>query len=407
MEVILQILKFLFYSFSAVVAFYFLLPVALFILHYIFGGDKKNYADRYKKVNDHSYNFAAIITAHQDTRFIAPFVDSFLKQHYPHFTVYVVADDCENYHPELLLQNEKIVVLQPEVALHSKIKSIQFAINNFIQAPDVLIIFDSDNLVHPDYLKNLNQYFQKGFKAVQTHMLSKNIHNTYARLDSIGHIYYTFYERQVKMQLGLSSAILGLGIALDFDLYKEINYQAVIGGFDKKLQSQLARKVKQIAFAQDAIVYDEKVEDAAVMEKQRTRWIYSYFNHFNESWLLMWTGLKNFNFGQLLLGATMLRPPMILLLLSCFVCLVISLFVKPVLLFVWLLVLLLFVVNFILTIATQSHQKGMSHAIKHLPLLFLSQLKALMKMKKAKQNFLKTEHKKIIYIDELLKNELT
>jgi cellulose synthase/poly-beta-1,6-N-acetylglucosamine synthase-like glycosyltransferase len=128
------------------------------------------------------------------------------------------------------------------VALHSKIKSIHFAISNFKNEPDALIIFDSDNLVHPNYLFNLNRYFQKGFKVVQTHMLSKNTDNTYARLDSIGHIYYTFYERLVKMQLGMSSAILGLGIAIDYELYKEINYKKTVGGFDKKLQSSWQEK---------------------------------------------------------------------------------------------------------------------------------------------------------------------
>jgi cellulose synthase/poly-beta-1,6-N-acetylglucosamine synthase-like glycosyltransferase len=335
-------------------------------------------------------------------------VDSFFKQHYTKFTVYVVADDCDT--SNISFSDNIIVMLTPPVALHSKIKSIQYAISNFTQEHDVLIIFDTDNLVHPNYLKNLNNYFQRGFRVVQTHMLSKNIENTYARLDSIGHIYYTFYERQVKMQLGLCSAILGLGVAIDYQLYKEIIYEnkvGTFGGFDKKLQSQLARKVKQIAFAEDAVVYDEKVEDGAVMEKQRTRWIYAYFSHFKESWLLTKAGFKNVNIGQILLGATMLRPPMILLILCASVLILIAAFVKPVLVIWWAVILFLFVTNFVLTIATQSRQKGMLQSIKHIPLLMFSQLKALLKMKKAKQDFLKTEHKSVIYIDELLKNELT
>lgn len=404
MQTLVQILFIIFYVISGVIAFYFLLPVSLFILHYLAGGKKGNCLDRYKTVTKHDFEFAAIITAHQDSRFIAPFVDSFLKQAYANFKVYVVADDCDI--SSLHFADERIVILRPEQGLHSKIKSIQFAIDHFKNAPDVLIIFDSDNLVHPHYLQNLNLYFQKGFKVVQTHMLSKNIENTYARLDSMGHIYYTFYERQVKMQLGISSAILGLGIALDFKLYKEISYKNVVGGFDKKLQSQLARKVKQIGFANDAIVYDEKVEDAAVMEKQRTRWIYSYFNHFRDGWLLLLAGIKTFSIGRLLLGATMLRPPMILLMLAMAVMIIISAFIKPVLLYGWAAIILIYVVNFILTIATQSKQKGMLKTIGKIPLLILSQLKALMKIKRAKNNFLKTEHKKIIYIDDLLKNEL-
>jgi hypothetical protein len=43
---------------------------------------------------------------------------------------------------------------------------------------------------------------------------------------------------------------------------------------------------------EDAIVYDEKVEGAEVLQKQRTRWIYSYFGHVKESWLLTKAGLE-------------------------------------------------------------------------------------------------------------------
>lgn len=404
MDVLVLILKYLFYLVSLLVAFYFILPVLLFILYFLTGGSpKRNPLNRYKKLDDLDYDFAAVITAHQDTRFIAPLVDSFLKQSYSKFNVYIVADDCDI--SKIAFTDERIILLSPPDALHSKIKSIQFAISNFKNEPDALIIFDSDNLVHPNYLKNLNQYFQRGFKVVQTHMLSKNTDNVYARLDSIGHIYYIFYERIVKMQLGMSSAILGLGVAIDFSLYKEINYQNTIGGFDKKLQSQLARKVRQIAFAEDAVVYDEKVEDAAGLQKQRTRWIYSYFGHFKESWLLIKTGFRNLNPGQILLGASMLRPPMILLILAMVILVILSIFINPAVLYGWAVIVSLFVINFILTIATQSRQGGMLQSLKHIPLLVFSQLKSFLKIKKAKRDFLKTEHKRIIYIDDLLKNE--
>ncbi len=405
MEIVLQILKVLFYIFNAIIAFYFLLPVILLLLHYIFSTKGKDALARYKRVTDHNFDFAAIVTAHQDTRFIAPLVDSFLKQKFSNFLLYIVADDCAG--ERITFDDSRVIMLYPPQALHSKIKSAQYAIDNFIRQPDTLIIFDSDNLVHPMYLQNLNRYFQAGFRVVQTHMLSKNIDNTYARLDSMGHIYYTFYERQVKMGLGMSSAILGLGIALDFKLYKEISYANTIGGFDKKLQSQLGRRVKQIAFAEDAIVYDEKVEDAAVLETQRIRWIYSYFHHFEESLLLIWGGVRAMNPGRFLLGATMLRPPMVLLMMSMVFIQLIWVFLQPAMIIWWAVLVFLFVANFVLTIATKSRQKGMMQSLKHVPLVAFVQIKSLMQIKKAQKSFLKTEHKKIIYIDDLLKNELT
>ena len=176
MEVVVQILLVLFYVLSGIIAFYFLLPAFLFISYYVKGGLKKKFSyDPQGK----QFEFAAIITAHQDVRFVPPFVDSFLKQRYPNFKVYVVADDCDV--TDLNFNDERIIVLKPEVALHSKIKSIQYAIDHFVNDPDVMIIFDSDNLVHPDYLKNLCGYFQQGFRVVQTHMLSKNTDTTYSR----------------------------------------------------------------------------------------------------------------------------------------------------------------------------------------------------------------------------------
>ncbi|RYY71309.1 MAG: glycosyltransferase, partial [Chitinophagaceae bacterium] len=388
------------YVLSALIAFYFLLPAFLFIAYYLKGGLKKKFSF---SSSAKQFEFAAIITAHQDARFIAPFVDSFIKQRYPNFKVYVVADDCDI--SDLNFDDERIILLKPEVALHSKIKSIQYAIDHYITEPDVMIIFDSDNLVHPDYLLNLAGYYQQGFRVVQTHMLSKNTDTTYSQLDSVGHIYYTFFERKSKMALGLSSSILGLGISLDYNLYKEINYKNTVGGFDKKLQAKMAMLVKQIAFADDAVVYDEKVEEAAVMEKQRTRWIWSYFSHIKESWQLTVHGFKTFNLGRILLGATMLRPPMIILMSLLFIVLVATFFINVNLLFAWAAIIVIYVLVFILTVATQSYQKGMMQSLRFIPLLIISQFKSLLKIKKAKKNFLKTEHKKVMYIDELLKHE--
>ena len=402
MEVVKIIAWASFYIINGILAFYFLLPVILFTISIIIRKDKKNSATSNNIISE-QIDFAAIVTTHQDTRFIPPLVDSFLKQNYPNFTLYIVADDCETIH--LNYVDKRIVILKPTKALHSKIKSINYALSNFIKPHKVMVIFDSDNLVHPDYFQNLHPYFEKGFKVVQTHMLSKNTESTFARLDSVGHIYYTFIERKVKMQLGLHSAILGLGIALDTELYKEIAYRDTIGGFDKKLQSQLAIQVKQIGFAEDAIVYDEKIEEGAALERQRTRWIYTYFKHFKDSSNLFIAGLKTASMGRILLGSSMLRPPMFLLLIAAFAMMLLAAYIKPGLSFLWIALLLIYVINFILIIATQSYQKGMLNSLIFIPYLISRQLKSLLKIKSAKDSFLKTEHQKIIYIDELLKNE--
>lgn len=399
----LKIVLFLFLLLQMVLGIYMLLPFLLLAMHYMNKAGKSLLRRKYSRVTDKEFDFAAIVTAHKDTRFIAPLVDSFLKQRYNNFALYIVADACDI--TDLHFNDRRIILLKPEPALHAKIKSIKYAVDHFIRAHEVIVVFDSDNLVHPDYFLNLNEYFRCGFEAVQTHMLSKNTDTIYAKLDSIGHIYNTFVERQSRMELGLSSSILGLGIAVKTDLYKQVMYKDALGGFDKKLQADIIRIIPQLAFAKDAYVYDEKVDDGATLERQRTRWIHTYFKYFSINWELLFYGLKTGSFNKFFFAFTTLRPPLFIKISLAFVFLISGYFIHPVISMVWAVIILVFIASFISIILTQSTQKGMGQALLYIPAIVFRQMKAFLKLKQAGKDFLKTEHSKIVYIDDILKHE--
>jgi len=380
-----------------------MLPLFFLAVHFLKGAGNSKYLDQNPPLTDKNFHFAGIVTAHQDLRFIPPLVDSCIRQTYKNFTIYVVADDCipGNLH----FEDPRIVLLYPEKPFHSKINSIKFAVDSFKLKHDVLVIFDSDNLLHPKYFYYLNEYYQRGFEAVQTHMLSKNTRSVYAKLDSIGHIYNTFIERQAKMEMGLSSSILGLGISLKTELYKEVMYKDSLGGFDKKLQSDIVKRIHQLAFAAEAIVYDEKVEDGQTLERQRTRWIYAYFKYFPIYLDLAKTGIKELSFNKFFFAFTALRPPLFLLFMAALIFILAGTVFEPFVSFFWIFVLLQFGLTFILIVLTQSRQKGMGEALIFLPLVMMRQIFAFFKLKKASRNFLKTEHLQVVYIDEILANE--
>jgi cellulose synthase/poly-beta-1,6-N-acetylglucosamine synthase-like glycosyltransferase len=402
----MHVLYYIFIIIQLVLALYLVLPMLLFILHYIrklFVGDRSP-IDK-ESIIKKDFSFAAIVTAHQDTRLIPPLVDSLLKQTYSLINIYVVADDCDI--SNMNFNHPRVRLLRPETALNAKIRSISYAMENFSEPHDVLVIFDSDNLVHPRYFEYLNKYFQLGFLAVQTHMLSKNTGSKYAKLDSMGHIYNTFLERQMRMELNLSSCILGLGIAIETRLYKEIMYHNILGGFDKKLQADIVKAIPQLAFARESVVYDEKVEDGRTLEKQRTRWLFTYFNYFKVNWDIIKTAVRRLDGKLFYFGFIMLRPPLIILVGLALAFSLCNYFINPLFSIIWLLVVLQFAFSFILIIATQSKQKGMRSALLHVPLVLLRQSRAIFKMKKAASGFLKTEHSKIVYIEELLKDELS
>lgn len=405
MEIVSKILTAIFWAIQLLLAIYLLMPMLLLLLHAVVAKGQKMLDRKYPLLSEKEYDFAAIITAHQDIRFIPPLVDSFLRQTYSKFVVYVVADDCDI--SSLRYADPRIQLLRPEKALHAKIQSIKYAVSHFVRPHDALVVFDSDNLVHPQYLERLDQYFRRGFRAVQTHMLSKNTDTIFAKLDSIGHIYNTFVERQAKMELGLSSSILGLGIAIETELYRQVMYKDGLGGFDKKLQADIIRTIPQLAFAEDAIVYDEKVDDGHTLEKQRTRWIYTYFKYFPVNWNLFVTGWKRGSFNLIFFGFNVLRPPLFITVGLALLCLPVDFLVWPGtgLGWIWAGVLGCYILSFVLIVLTQSRQKGMYKAILYIPIVVIRQISALLKIKKASKDFLKTDHVKVVYIEDLLKNE--
>lgn len=383
-------------------AIYLLIPFMLLIV-YLFKKWKRAPYDVSKQpdIHDKNFDFAAVITAHKSSLLVPALVDSLLKQQYECFTIYVVADGCVVDASQF--NDPRVIICKPSFPLNAKIKSIDFAIRNFIREHDALIIFDSDNLVHPKFLSVVNQYFRKGFRAVQGNLQPKNSDSRFAQMDAMGDLFHNFTEREARMELGFSSAIWGSGIAIETALYRGIVYGHEFGGFDKRMQADLVRQIPQLAFAREAILYDEKISNGASLKLQRTRWIYAYFKHVGLGWEVFREGLKRKNANLIFFGFANIRPPFFLLcLFGCFVC-VLNYTTIPALFYVWLIVLGLFALSFLLIVFIKSRDKKMILNVFLLPVFIIYQLAALFNIRKAGKAFLKTEHHKLVHIEDLLR----
>lgn len=386
------------------IAIYLLIPFFCLLVYALKYITHSRYSiEKQPTVFEKNFDFAAIITAHKDVLLVPALIDSLLKQHYRNFIIYIVADDCD---PTVLnYSSEQVIVLRPEKPLNAKIRSIDYAVRHFKRQHDALVILDSDNLVHPNFLEVVNLYFQKGFRAVQTNLQPKNTDSVFARIDSMGDTFYNFIEREIRMEIGLSSAIWGSGIVIETSLYKKINYQDLLGGFDKMIQAYIVQRVPQLAYAREAIVYDEKISSGSSLEQQRTRWLHAYFKYLGLGWETLKLGFKKGNANLIFFGFFNLRPPLfIVYTLGCILCLL-HFWVEHWLFLVWLSILIIFVVSFIAIILIKSTNKKTIWSVVFMPLFILHQVIALFKIRKAGKSFLKTEHTKLIYIEDLLRNE--
>lgn len=347
-------------------------------------------------------DFGLVITAHEDARFIDPIVRSLLQQHYSRYHIYVVADQCDPaslpVYPGL-----PVSVIRPENAINSKVKSIRYAISQFTRRHQALIIFDVDNLVHADFLLEVNKLFQQGYKAVQTDFRAKNLNTPFARMDAIGDLYNFFVDREARAAVGLSAAIWGSGIAVDLDIYESVTYSDDLGGFDKKLQLHIIQKAGAIGFTKRGFLYDEKISTGAALEKQRTRWMSSQFKYFKVALGLLGRSILRFNFDHFFFALNALRPPLVIQFGAMGLVFLLNLLVGQYLLAAIAAgLLVLYMISFFLIVGIRCRwNKDIMGTFLFLPAFAARQVAALLKIKKAKKSFLKTQQEQVMYIEDV------
>lgn len=365
-----------------------------------------------RKSTTGAYDYGCIITAYRNAGIAEGLVDSLLRQTHPHLHIYLVADACDL--SGWSLADERLTVLRPEPALNLKIKSVIYAVERFVRPHDYTVVFDADNVAHPDFLKVINDFACKGWRAIQGQRTAKNLDTVYACADAIGEFYKNWTDRYMPWRLGSSAVISGSGMAVETNLYRaylqspEISkgqqqYKRMLQE-DKILQNFLLRQNERIAYAWEAIVYDEKVSSADAVETQRSRWLFSYFQNTGNALGILRRGLANFSFNQLLFGLVTIAPPMFIQLGVGVLLAIVALFVVPWLSVVLLLAMTVFALNIFLVLYLSKVPPPIWRAIWHLPAFVYRQLKGLLKMGNPDKNFKPTEHNKKVKIDELLRH---
>ncbi|NNE29291.1 MAG: glycosyltransferase, partial [Saprospiraceae bacterium] len=358
-------------------------------------------------------DFACIITAYKNAEITVPTVRALLNQTYSNFHIYLVCDECdfEDYETK----DSRLSVFVPKPSLRLKAKSIIHAMEQFVRPHEYTVIFDADNLAHPDFLKHLNKYCHQGFRSVQGQRTAKNLDTTFACADATGEFYKNYIERLVPYLIGSSSVISGSGMAVKTDLYWDYLMSPGIQEGkekwkkmlqeDKILQNYLLRRKEKIQYAWGAIVYDEKVTSGEQVETQRSRWLYSYFQNLPNSSGILLRGLFGLNWNQFLFGLITLAPPLFILVFFSGIWAVLSFWVQPIISASLILGLVIFMGTILWTLKLSRAPAEIWKTIWSLPLFALRQVKALFKMANPNKNFKHTEHNRGVSIDDVLKQE--
>lgn len=220
--------------------------------------------------------FIVLIPSYKQDAVIEHTVLSILGQSYPQrmFDVIVISDH-QGEMTNMRLAQYPITLLTPNFEESSKAKSLQYAILNLpeFKIYDVAVILDADNIVETEFLSTINDAYENAStKAIQLHRISRNRDTAAARMDAVFEEINNNIFRKGHINIGLSSALAGSGVAYDFNWFKDNIMKTKTAGEDKELEALLLRQGIFIDYFDDIYVYGEKKRTTEKLNEQRGRW---------------------------------------------------------------------------------------------------------------------------------------
>jgi len=221
--------------------------------------------------------FALILPAHNEETVIKFSIESLFKMDYPadKFDIYIIADHCTDKTVEIAgASGVSILEHTGPDKKTGKGRALKWACPRILalNKHDALCYFDADSLAHPGFLSAINAQLAAGAEVVQGRLVTKNPENWLTRIIASELIMYNrFYERP-KYALGLSAKLFGKGLCLSKKISANHEWDETSLTEDLELQMRLIRHGVHIAWAENAIIYDEEPATLRQYLQRTIRW---------------------------------------------------------------------------------------------------------------------------------------
>ncbi|WKZ60986.1 MAG: glycosyltransferase family 2 protein [Cyclobacteriaceae bacterium] len=350
-------------------------------------------------IRQNSYKrIAVFVPSYKEDNVIIHTAKELLEVEYPEsfFDVIIIADSLKEETLEQLRKTRAIVIpVQFEKSMKSR--SLNFAFNSVNKEYDIAIIADADNILEREFLSDINNLFNQGHQIIQAQRVAKNLNTPMAVLDGLSEAINNHLFRQGANALGLSSALIGSGMAFPFNLLKKELSTIDSAVEDKALQVALVEKGHKIVYQKGTLVFDEKVDSPDAYKNQRRRWIAGQYDMLRKNFIkgirLLFRG--NVNFFNIAVCQNIFPSRINSIIALFFLSITFSLFYsedKEVLIRWWGTTSLYF---FALAIATPRHYYSLKliKALTLMPIVIIKTIQAIFLSRNANKTFIHTEHK--------------
>ena len=244
---------------------------------------------RHTKETDVSHalhRYAAVISARNEANVIGGLIASLKAQDYPSelLDIYVIADNCTDNTAQVALEAGAKVYRRFNRQLIGKGYALDYLFKCLSASGkdvyDGYFVFDADNYVDPNFVREMNNTFDGGHYAALTSY--RNSKNFGANWISAGYGLWFLREARFlnfpRMLLGTNCAISGTGFLVSGEVIREK------GGWpfhllteDIEFSVNCAIDGKVIGYCDKAVIYDEQPVDFKQSWRQRLRWSKGFY----------------------------------------------------------------------------------------------------------------------------------
>ncbi|MBR2901293.1 MAG: glycosyltransferase family 2 protein [Clostridia bacterium] len=254
-------------------------------IFWVFLGKDKSQPVKSDKLN----KFGVVISARNEENVIGHLLESINRQDYPSelIKIFLIADNCTDNTAEVGRQHGAIVLERNNKELVGKGYALDFLFKKLLAEKDdcdAYIIFDADNLVDKNFIKEMNVNFNRGYKALTSYRNSKNYGTNWITAGySLWFLREAKYLNNARMRFGTSCAISGTGFCISREIIEKNNgWKYHLLTEDIEFSVDMAIQGETIGYSGGSVVYDEQPVTFEQSWNQRLRWSKGFYQVFGK-----------------------------------------------------------------------------------------------------------------------------
>ncbi|KAA9008481.1 glycosyltransferase [Paenibacillus spiritus] len=244
-------------------------------------------------------SFAVLVAAHNEEQVVGALMENLKQLNYPAelYDVFVICDNCTDGTARIVREHGMNACVRTNPHQRGKGYAIEWMLKELWAMPrqyDAVVMFDADNLAHPDFLLEMNNDLCGGAKVIQGYIDTKNPEDSWITAAyGISYWYINRLWQLSRHNLGMANFLGGTGMCFETNLLKEMGWGATSLVEDLEFTMRSASKGVYPKFNYDAKVFDEKPLTFKASSRQRLRWMQGHFTVARRYFFpLIWQSIK-------------------------------------------------------------------------------------------------------------------